>query len=84
MGQENNHEATKHALEQWCSKPEPLPVRPESAGWVSVSDLEKFVYETRDDSMDWECESDEDIACGINQAMDGLTRLIESKKPNEN
>ena len=55
----------------------------QTTGWVSISDLERFIYETRDDSNEFECEGDEAVAFGINQAMDGLTRLIESKKPND-
>ena len=53
-----------------------------AAGWVSVSDLERFIYETRDDSNEFECEGDEAVAFGINQAMDGLTRLVDSNKHN--
>ena len=50
------------------------------AGWVSVSDLEQFIYETRDDSESFETEQDQLVAYGINQAMSGLKRLITEKK----
>ena len=52
------------------------------AGSVSVSDLEKFIYETRDGSDSFETEQDEFVALGINEAMDGLKRLIAEKKSN--
>jgi len=62
---------------------EALSCKSESACSVSVSELEKFIYETRDDSESFETEQDQLVAFGINQAMDGLKRLIAEKKQND-
>ena len=52
-------------------------------GWVSIPVLEEFISETMDFSAQFECEGDEAVAYGINQAMYLLQRLIELNKPND-
>ena len=54
----------------------------QTSGWVS--DVERFIEETRSYETDFDCSEDHAVAVNLNVAMDALAEIVERYKANEN